>query len=52
MTWYVVFRGRKPVVYDSLGVCSKYVLDFSCVVYKSYFTRMEAEEAYAAFLEQ
>jgi ribonuclease HI len=51
MTWYVVFRGRKPGVYDSWGVCSKYVLGFSGVTYQSYLTRMEVEEAYASFLE-
>jgi viroplasmin and RNaseH domain-containing protein len=47
-----VFRGRKPRVYDSWGVCSEYVLDFSGAAYRSYFTRMEHEEAYAAFLKQ
>jgi viroplasmin and RNaseH domain-containing protein len=29
MTWYVVFHGRKSVVYDSWGVCSEYVGGFS-----------------------
>jgi viroplasmin and RNaseH domain-containing protein len=29
MTWYVVFHGRKPGVYDLWGVCSEYVLGFS-----------------------
>jgi ribonuclease HI len=52
MTWYVVFHGRKPEVYDSWGVCSEYVLGFSGVAYRSYFTRLEAEEAYDAFLKQ
>jgi ribonuclease HI len=51
MMWYVVFCGRKPGVYDSWGICSGYVLDFSGVAYQSYSTRMQAEEAYVAFLE-
>jgi hypothetical protein len=29
MAWYVVFHGRKHRVYDSWGVCSEYVVDFS-----------------------
>jgi viroplasmin and RNaseH domain-containing protein len=49
--WYVVFRGQKPGVYDSWGVCSEYILGFSSVIYQSYSIRMQAEEAYAAFLE-
>jgi viroplasmin and RNaseH domain-containing protein len=50
MTWYVVFRGRKPGVYDSWGVCSKYVLDFSGATYRSYLTRMEVEKLMLLFL--
>jgi ribonuclease HI len=49
---YVVFHGRKPEVYDSWGVYSEYIFGFSGATYRSYFTRMEAEKAYAAFLEQ
>jgi viroplasmin and RNaseH domain-containing protein len=51
MVWYVVFRGRKPGVYEFRGVCSEYVLSFSGAAYQSYSTRMQAEEAYVAFLE-
>jgi viroplasmin and RNaseH domain-containing protein len=51
MTWYVVFRGRKPEVYDSWGVYSEYVLGFSGAAYRSYFTGLEAKAAYATFLE-
>jgi viroplasmin and RNaseH domain-containing protein len=47
-----VFQCWKPGVYDSWGVCSEYVLGFSGVTYRSYFTRLEAKAAYAAFLEQ
>jgi hypothetical protein len=39
-------------VYDSLGVYSEYILGFSGAIYKSYFIRMKAGEAYASFLEQ
>jgi viroplasmin and RNaseH domain-containing protein len=52
MIWYVVFCGQKYGVYDSWGVCSEYILGFSGAASWSYFTRLEAEEAYATFLEQ
>jgi hypothetical protein len=29
MAWYIVFRGRKPEVYLSWGVCSEYDVGFS-----------------------
>jgi hypothetical protein len=29
MMCYVVFRGRKSEIYESWGVCSKYVVGFS-----------------------
>jgi viroplasmin and RNaseH domain-containing protein len=51
MTWYVVFCGQKPRVYDSWGVCSEYVVGFSGDAFQSYSTRMQAEEAYVAFLD-
>jgi viroplasmin and RNaseH domain-containing protein len=47
-----MFRGWKPRVYDSWGVCSEYVLGFSGVSYQSYFTRLEAEKTYAALFKQ
>jgi viroplasmin and RNaseH domain-containing protein len=51
MAWYVVFHGRKFGVYDSWGVSSEYVVDFSGVAFQSYSTRMQADEAYVTFLE-
>jgi viroplasmin and RNaseH domain-containing protein len=51
MAWYVAFRGRKPGVYDSWGVCSEYVVGFSSAAFQSYSARMKAEEAYVAFLD-
>jgi hypothetical protein len=38
-------------LYDSLEVCSEYILNFSGATYHSYFTRLEAGVAYVAFLE-
>jgi viroplasmin and RNaseH domain-containing protein len=46
-----VFRGRKSGVYESCGVCNEYVLDFNGAAYQNYLTRMQAREAYVAFLE-
>jgi ribonuclease HI len=51
MAWFVVFRGRKPGVYDTWGVCSEYVVGFSGATFQCYSTRMHAEEAYVAFLD-
>jgi viroplasmin and RNaseH domain-containing protein len=51
MAWYVVFRGRKPGVFKSWGVCHEYVIGFSGAAFQSYSTRMQTEEAYEAFLE-
>jgi viroplasmin and RNaseH domain-containing protein len=51
MAWYDVFRGRKPTVYESWGVYSGYVVCFSGATFQSYSTRMQAEEAYQAFLK-
>jgi viroplasmin and RNaseH domain-containing protein len=49
--WYVAFRCQKHRVYESWGVCSEYVVDFSSADFQSYSTRMQAEEAYQAFME-
>jgi hypothetical protein len=60
MVWYVVFHGRKPGVHASWGkpgvhaswgVYSEYAVCFSSATYQSHSTRMQAEEAYVAFLE-
>jgi viroplasmin and RNaseH domain-containing protein len=51
MAWYVVFRGRKPVVYESWVVYNEYVIGFSSAFFQSNSTRMQAEEAYQAFLK-
>jgi hypothetical protein len=51
MTWYVVFRGRKPGVYESWTVCSEYVVGFSGATFQSYSTRKWTEESYQYFLE-
>jgi hypothetical protein len=46
MVWYVVFHDRKPRVYESLGVCSEYVVGFSGAVLQSYSIRMQPDEAF------
>jgi ribonuclease HI len=51
MVWYIVFRGRKPGVYESWTVCSDYVVDFKDAAFQSYSTRMQVEESYQAFLD-
>jgi viroplasmin and RNaseH domain-containing protein len=51
MVWYIMFYGRKPGVYDSWGVYSEYVVDFSPAIFQSYSTRMHAEKAYVIFLD-
>jgi hypothetical protein len=51
MTWYIVFYGPKPRVYESWWVCSEYVVGFSGAAFQSYLTRMLAKEAYQTFLE-
>jgi viroplasmin and RNaseH domain-containing protein len=51
MVWYVMFHGQRSGVYKLWGVCSEYILGFSGAVYQSYSARMQAEEAFVAFLE-
>jgi hypothetical protein len=50
MPRYVMFHGRKPGVYESWRVYSEYVICFSGTTFQSYSIRMQAEEAYQAFL--
>jgi viroplasmin and RNaseH domain-containing protein len=45
-----VFHGRKTEVYDSWGVCSKYVVCFIGAAFQSYSLRMQAEKDYVTFL--
>lgn len=42
MTWYVVFEGRVPGVYEKWEDCQKQVNKFSGNCYKGYATRQEA----------
>jgi viroplasmin and RNaseH domain-containing protein len=51
MTWHIVFRGRKSRVYESCEVCNEYVVGFNGAAFQSYSIRMQAEEAYQAFLK-
>jgi viroplasmin and RNaseH domain-containing protein len=50
MARYIVFRGQKPGVYDSWGVCSEYVVGFSGATFQSYSTRIQAKKTYVNFL--
>lgn len=46
--FYVVWKGRKPGVYNNWDVCRAQVFGFAGAVYKSFATRKEAENAYRA----
>ena len=50
MTWYVVYKGRAPGVYDDWEDCRRQVHRFSGNNYKGYVTRAEAEGRYARYL--
>lgn len=46
--FYVVWRGRKPGVYDTWDECREQILGFKDAAYKSFPTKREADEAYGA----
>ena len=50
MTWYVVYVGRVPGVYDDWEECRRQVHRFSGNSYKGYTTWAEAEARYNAYL--
>ena len=50
MTWYVVYKGRVPGVYDDWEDCRRQVHRFSGNSYKGYNTRAEAEARYTRYL--
>ena len=50
MTWYVVFRGRRPGVYDNWRLCQAQVSGFSHSSYKKFNTAEQACHAYEAFV--
>ena len=50
MTWYVVYKGRVPGVYNDWELCRKQVHGFSGNNFKGYNTMMEAEARYATYL--
>lgn len=50
MTWYVVYVGRVPGVYDDWDQCRRQVHGFSGNSYKGYKTMVEAEARYATYL--
>ena len=50
MTWYVVYRGHVPGVYDDWEACRRQVHRFSGNSYKGYNTMAEAQARYASYL--
>jgi len=44
--FYVVWKGRKPGVYNTWDECRAQIFGFTAAVYKSFPTRKEAEDAY------
>jgi viroplasmin and RNaseH domain-containing protein len=50
MTWYVVYKGKVPEVYDDWEECRRPVHHFSGNSYKGYNTLAEAQTRYANYL--
>ena len=50
MTWYVVYSGRVPGVYQHWEECKRQVHRFSGNCYIGFTTQAEAEARYAAYL--
>jgi viroplasmin and RNaseH domain-containing protein len=50
MTWYVVYKGKVPGVYDDWEECRRQVHHFSSNSYKGYNTLVEVETRYANYL--
>ena len=50
MTWYVVYKGRVPGVYDDWEDCRRQVHRFSGNSYKGYNTMAEAKARYTRYL--
>ena len=49
MTWYVVFRGRKPGVYRDWQTCNQQVCGFSNCLFRGYQKQEEAVADYISF---
>ena len=50
MTWYVVYKGKVPGVYDEWEDCRRQVHGFSGNSYKGYNSREVAEARYMKYL--
>ena len=46
MSWYVVFKGRRPGVYSTWELCHEQVIGYKNNCYKSYKCKKEALEAF------
>ena len=51
MNWYVVYRGKRPGVYNSWRSCHEQVTGFSNNNYQGFETLQEAKENYSNFLK-
>ena len=49
--FYVVWKGRKPGIYETWDACSEQIKGYSDAKYKSFLTRPEAEKAYLEVYE-
>jgi ribonuclease HI len=50
MTWYVMYKGKVPGVYDNWQECGRHVHRFSGNNYRGYNTLAEVETRYANYL--
>lgn len=50
--FYVVWRGKKPGIYTSWPDCQKQIVGFERAQFKSFTTRVEAEQAYEKSFEE
>jgi len=49
MTWYVVFRGRKPGVYNNWQTCNQQVCGYNNCLFRGYGTEEEAVADYISY---
>jgi ribonuclease HI len=50
--FYVVWRGKKPGIYTSWPDCQKQIVGYDRAQFKSFTTRVEAEQAFAKSFEE
>ena len=52
MTWYVVYKGKVPGLYDNWAQCNAQVCGYPNNCHKSFRTKEEAEASFAQFMLQ